>query len=113
MRQERDEPTQPHVVAIIPIGMLDGAKSRLGSVLDAEERHDLARTFATRTIAAAVAAATIAETLVVTPDDGVRSLALDLGARPLRQRGSGLNEGLREARAEALAAGADAILVLP
>ena len=31
----------------------------------------------------------------------------------MRQRGGGLNEGLRDAREEAIAAGADAILVLP
>lgn len=101
------------VVAIIPVGMLEGAKSRLGAVLDAEERRDLAEAFAGRTIRASLATRGIAETLVVTPDDGVRELALELGARPLRQRTSGLDDGLREARMEAMAAGADAILVLP
>ncbi len=103
----------PRVIAIIPVGMLDGAKSRLGAVLDAEERHDLARQLADTTIRAAVNAPGIAETLVVTPDDEVRGLALDAGARPIRQRSRGLNAGLREARDEAMAAGADAILVLP
>lgn len=101
------------VVVIIPIGTLEGAKSRLGAVLDAEERRDLADGLARRTIRAGVAAAGVSETLVVTPDDDVRTMALELGARPLRQRSSGLNEGLREARDEALAGGADAILVLP
>jgi 2-phospho-L-lactate guanylyltransferase len=100
-------------IAIIPVGALEGAKSRLGAVLDAEERRDLAEALARRTIAAAVATPAIADTLVITPDDDVRSLALALGARPLRQRTSGLNDGLREARAEAIAAGAEAILVLP
>lgn len=103
----------PMVIAIIPVGMLEGAKSRLGAVLDAEERRDLAEAFAGRTIRASLATPGIAETLVVTPDDAVRQLALELGARPLRQRTSGLNDGLREARTEAMAAGADAILVLP
>jgi 2-phospho-L-lactate/phosphoenolpyruvate guanylyltransferase len=101
------------VIAIIPVGTLDGAKSRLGAVLDAEERRDLAETLARRTIAASVAVPGIAETLVITPDDDVRQLALELGARPMRQRTTGLNEGLREARAEAIAAGADAVIVLP
>lgn len=101
------------VFAIIPVGTLEGAKSRLGAVLDAEERHELAASLARRTIAAAVATPIIDEVLVITPDDEVRAMALELGARPIRQRSSGLNDGLREARAEALAAGAAAILILP
>lgn len=101
------------VIAIIPVGTLEGAKSRLGAVLDAEERHELAGSLARRTIAAAVATPTVDDVLVITPDDEVRALALELGARPIRQRSSGLNDGLREARSEAVAAGASAILILP
>ncbi|HEX7346658.1 MAG TPA: DUF2064 domain-containing protein, partial [Candidatus Limnocylindrales bacterium] len=101
------------MVAIVPVGAIEGAKSRLGAVLDAEERRDLALRLATTTIRAAVATPGIDETLVVTPDDDVRDLALAAGARPLRQRGGGLNDGLRQAREEAVAAGARAILVLP
>lgn len=101
------------IVAIIPVGSVDGAKSRLGAVLDAEERHDLVMRLAERTIRAAMATPGIDETLVITPDDEVRALASRVGARPLRQRSRGLNDGLREARDEAVAAGAKAILVLP
>lgn len=106
-------PRPAPVIVIIPIGFLDGAKSRLGSVLDAEERRDLVTDLARTTIAAAVASAGTAEVLVVTPDDEARAVALELGARPLRQRSRGLNAGIREARDEALAAGAGAILILP
>ncbi len=109
----RDARARDVVIAIIPVGSLDGAKSRLGAVLDAEERHALAVSLARRAFAAAVAAPSIADVFVITPDDEVRAIALELGARPIRQRTSGLNDGLREARAEALAAGADAILILP
>jgi len=101
------------VVAIIPIGSLDGAKSRLGAVLDAEERLELTLRLARHTIEAAVATQGITETLVVTPDDAVRRLAEDLGARPLRQRDGGLNRGIDAGRAEAIAAGAAAALILP
>jgi 2-phospho-L-lactate/phosphoenolpyruvate guanylyltransferase len=100
-------------VAIVPVGAIEGAKSRLGAVLDAEERRDLALRLADATVHAAVGTPGIDETLVVTPDDEVRDLALRAGARPLRQRSGGLNDGLRQARAEAVAAGARAILVLP
>lgn len=107
------DPAVGRVFAIIPVGTLEGAKSRLGAVLDAEERHDLAASMARRTISAAVAAPSLADVLVVTPDDEVRDLALTLGARPILQRTTGLNDGLREGRAEALAAEADAMLILP
>ncbi|HEY3163896.1 MAG TPA: 2-phospho-L-lactate guanylyltransferase [Candidatus Limnocylindrales bacterium] len=102
-----------HLIAIVPVGSLEGAKSRLGAVLDAEERLDLTIRLARATIAAAVAADRVDEVLVITPDDRVRELALGLGARPIRQRDSGLNHGVTAARAEALAGGATAILILP
>jgi 2-phospho-L-lactate/phosphoenolpyruvate guanylyltransferase len=101
------------IVAIVPVGSLERAKSRLGAVLDAEERRDLVLRLAERTIRAVLATPGIAETLVVTPDDEVRELALATGARPLRQRSRGLNDGLREGRDEAIAGGADAVLILP
>ena len=101
------------VVAVIPVGTLAGAKSRLGAVLDAEERLDLTLRLLRATIAAAVASRGTDQTLVVTPDDTVRRLAEELGARPLRQRDSGLNRGIDAGRAEALAAGAAAALILP
>ena len=103
----------PRLVAIVPVGSLGGAKSRRGAVLDAEERLDLTLRLARATIAAAVAAERIDDVLVITPDDTVRALAVELGARPILQRDSGLNHGLVAARAEAVAAGADAILILP
>ena len=101
------------LVAIIPVGALDGAKSRLGAVLDAEERLDLTLRLARATIAAAVAAERVDEVLVITPDDTVRALAIEAGARPILQRDRGLNHGIMAARGEAVAAGAEAILILP
>jgi 2-phospho-L-lactate/phosphoenolpyruvate guanylyltransferase len=111
--QPMESQRQPRVVAVIPVGTLDGAKSRLGGTLDAEERRDLATRLLTRTLEAAGMARGIDEILVVTPDDEVREIATRAGARPLRQRSQGLNAGLRQARDEVIAAGADAMLVLP
>jgi 2-phospho-L-lactate guanylyltransferase len=111
--EERDGPRTRTVVAVIPVGMLEGAKSRLGAVLDAEERRDLVARLAEATIRAAVTTPGIAETIVITPDDEVRGLALAAGARPIRQRSTGLNAGLREARDEVVAAGGSAMLILP
>jgi 2-phospho-L-lactate guanylyltransferase len=106
-------PAFARIAAIVPVGYIEGAKSRLGAVLDAEERRDLVLDLLERTVAAVVASPGIAEVIVITPDDEVREVALDLGARPLRQDASGLNSGIRQARAEAIAADADAILIIP
>ena len=108
-----DAPGQPRIVAIIPIGSLENAKSRLGGTLDAEERRDLVDTMIYRTVRAALATPGIAETLVISPDGEALEQAAFLGARTLRQRGQGLNTGLREARDDAIAGGADAVAILP
>jgi 2-phospho-L-lactate guanylyltransferase len=103
----------PSVVAIIPVRALEGAKSRLGDVLDAEERRDLVVELLERTIRAAGATPGIDEVVVISPDPAALVLAADAGARPLRQAGSGLNGALDEARADAIARGVGALLVLP
>jgi len=104
---------EPRIAAIIPVGTLEAAKSRLGGALDAEERQDLAERFLARTLRAALAVDRLADTLVVSPDRDVLHRASDLGARTLRQRSTGLNAGLDEAREDVVAGGAGAILVLP
>jgi 2-phospho-L-lactate/phosphoenolpyruvate guanylyltransferase len=103
----------PRLVAIVPVGALEGAKSRLGETLDAEERRDLVQRMLDRTVRAALATSGIAETLVVSPDREALAAAARLGARTMLQRSQGLNRGLREARDDALAGGADAIVVVP
>jgi 2-phospho-L-lactate guanylyltransferase len=101
------------IAAIIPVGTLEAAKSRLGGALDAEEREDLAERFLARTLGAALAVDRLADVLVVSPDREVLQRAAEMGARTLRQRTRGLNAGLAEAREDVVAGGADAILVLP
>jgi 2-phospho-L-lactate guanylyltransferase len=101
------------LAAIIPVGTLAGAKTRLGETLDAEERQDLVVRLLTRTVAATVVVEPIDDVLVVSPDREVLRCAADLGARTLRQRSRGLNAGLREARDDVVAGGATALLVLP
>jgi 2-phospho-L-lactate/phosphoenolpyruvate guanylyltransferase len=105
--------TLPHVAAVIPVGALEDAKSRLGRALDAEERQDLTERLLRRTVESALGVEGLADVLVVSPDREVIGLAADLGARTLRQRSRGLNAGLREARADVAAGGAEAMLVLP
>lgn len=102
-----------HLAAIIPVGTIEGAKTRLGGTLDAEEREDLVERLLERTVDAALAVDRSDDVLVISPDREVLRLASDLGARTLRQRSSGLNAGLADARDDVVAGGADAILVLP
>jgi 2-phospho-L-lactate guanylyltransferase len=101
------------VAAIIPVGTLEGAKTRLGEMLDAEERRDLVEGLLARTVVAALDVTSLGDVLVVSPDREVLRRASALGARTLRQRSDGLNAGLREARADVVAGGATAILVIP
>ena len=49
------------LAAIIPVGTFEGAKSRLGGSLDAEERHDLVDGLLARTVEAALAVARLDE----------------------------------------------------
>jgi 2-phospho-L-lactate guanylyltransferase len=107
------ERSAERLAAIIPVGTIEGAKTRLGGTLDAEERQDLVERLVDRTVAAALAVPSIDDVLVISPDRDVLRRASDLGARTLLQRSSGLNAGLAEARADVVAGGADAILVLP
>ena len=79
------------LAAIIPVGTIEGAKTRLGGRLDAEERQDLVERLLERTVRAALAVAGLHDVLVISPDREVLRRASDLGARTLRQRSTGLN----------------------
>ncbi len=99
--------------ALVPARGLEAAKARLGEALDAEERRELVERLLLRTMAAALDSSELAGVVVVSPDDAVLRMATAAGAIPVEQRDGGLNEGLDLARATAVAAGADAILVIP
>jgi 2-phospho-L-lactate guanylyltransferase len=100
------------IVALIPVRSLEGAKSRLGESLDAEERADLVVAFLRRTVEQALAASKLSGVVVVSEDVDLLRSARTMGAASLHQRQPGLNPGLDEART---AAGREptAILVLP
>ena len=106
-------PTLARIVALVPVRGLEGAKARLGEALDAEERRALVERLLARTVAAATATEALVEVVVVSADPEVLALASTLGARGIVQEGGGLNEGLNVGRASAVAAGADAVLVVP
>lgn len=97
---------------VVPVRAFEGAKSRLGAVLDAEERRDLVERLLRRTVAAALATPGVRAVVVVSPDPEVLALAETIGAAPVAQRTGGLNASLHEARAAA-ARGDRRLLVLP
>ena len=100
------------LVAIVPVHGLEGAKSRLGATLDAEERQALVLDLLGRSIRAAEAVDAIGSVVVVSPDPTVLQAASAAGATPIRQPDTGLNEGLLVASRWAAADGASAIVIL-
>ncbi len=98
--------------AVVPVKDLAGAKSRLGPVLDPGGRAALTLTMM-RNVLSALREAGVEHTYVISPDPAVLDVAENAGALPLRQRSSGMNPALEEARERAAADGATSLLVLP
>lgn len=91
----------------MPLKSFGQAKSRLSPVLGPERRSELARTMASRVIAAA-GGHTV---LVVCDDDQVSSFASDSGAGVVLTPGLGLNAALRRATDEASELGHDRVVI--
>jgi 2-phospho-L-lactate guanylyltransferase len=98
-------------VAVVPVKTLAAAKTRLAGALAPEQRADL--TLQTlRRVLAALDQPGVAARLVVSPDQEVLRAARIAGAHGLHQASDGLNPGLEEARAWALAHHADALMIV-
>jgi 2-phospho-L-lactate guanylyltransferase len=109
----RSETPGRRTFAIVPVRALEGAKSRLGAALDAEERRDLVVALLRRTLTALGEVRNVERTVVVSSDEEVLDIARGTGALPLRQLGGGLNAALAQARTVAIELGADEVLVVP
>ena len=95
---------------IVPHRGLPQAKTRLAPVLDPEARIALARTLLGGVLRAARQAAD--DVVVISPATQLAPIVTEAGARLVVQRGLGLNAGLDQARAEALAEGIELLAVL-
>jgi 2-phospho-L-lactate/phosphoenolpyruvate guanylyltransferase len=95
---------------IVPHRGLPAAKTRLAPVLDPEERIVLARTLLSGVLRVARQAAE--DVVVISPAAALEEVATDAGARLEVQRGMGLNQGLDQARAQALDEGVQVLAVL-
>ena len=89
---------------------LEAAKTRLAPILDPAEREALARTLLARVLGVVHEAND--DVVVISPSEALRPIVEAAGARLSVQRGMGLNAGLEQARAEALADGIHALAVL-
>jgi 2-phospho-L-lactate guanylyltransferase len=88
---------------IVPHRGLSVAKTRLAPVLDPDERIELARTLL-RSVLAVVRQA-VDDAVVISPAADLEPIITEVGARLVVQRGMGLNQGLDQARGEAVADG--------
>ncbi len=112
MQQPSDGSGKParSAAVVIPVRAFEGAKSRLGAVLDAEERRDLVERLLRRAVAAALATDGVTDVVVVSPDPDVLAIAGSAGARGVVQQSRGLNPALQEARDTIVA---DRLLIIP
>jgi len=85
---------------IVPHRGLEAAKTRLAPSLSADEREALARQLLERVLSAAREACD--DVVVITPSAALAPVVEPSGARLVVQRGMGLNEGLEQARFDAL-----------
>ena len=106
------QPDSPAAV-VIPVRSLEGAKSRLGAVLDAEERRELVVRLLRRAISASIATPGVGRVMVVSLDPEALAIAAGAGAEGLRQTSAGLNGGLTEASQALAADGARRLFVVP
>jgi 2-phospho-L-lactate guanylyltransferase len=98
--------------AILPVKPFGEAKSRLSSVLSGAQRAELARQLMLGTLASLQGAPGVDRVLVVSQDADALRLAAERGVEAHVETGAGLNAALSQARAVAMAGGAERMLVL-
>jgi 2-phospho-L-lactate/phosphoenolpyruvate guanylyltransferase len=85
---------------IVPHRGLSVAKTRLAPVLDPDERIELARTLLKSVLA--VVRQAVSDVVVISPAADLEPIITEAGARLVVQHGMGLNQGLDQARGEAV-----------
>jgi 2-phospho-L-lactate guanylyltransferase len=95
---------------IVPHRGLEQAKTRLATTLSPEERIFLASQLLQRVLR--VSREVTEDIVVISPSRALREIVEGSGARLAVQRGMGLNEGLEEARFDAIADDIETMVVL-
>lgn len=99
------------MIALVPVKTLARAKSRLAGKLDLPARAQLMHDTLRRTLQALHEIESISQVVVITRDEEVSGWSRQWGAVVLHEHEEGLNESLREARAQY--ADADSLLIVP
>jgi 2-phospho-L-lactate/phosphoenolpyruvate guanylyltransferase len=100
--------------AVLPVKSLRAAKTRMAPLLAAAEREELARAMFHDVLAAAIAARCLSGLVVVTADEEVAAVAVDAGARVLRESHEAGTDAAVRSAARALAKESEAgMMVLP
>ena len=100
--------------AIVPVKALHDSKSRLSEVLTKEQRAELTREMLLNTLHELAEVPEIERTLVVSADSTALTLAQELGAEVIEERGPpSLNKALSQATTIASEMQVEAVLVLP
>lgn len=99
------------MIALVPVKALTRAKTRLAGALDAPARARLMHDTLRRTVHTLMQVDDIHKVVVITRDDDVSRWVMEWGAHVVREHDDGLNESLREARAQFNTA--PALLVVP
>lgn len=100
--------------AIVPVKPFSLSKSRLSTLLSADERAELSRRLLTHTLQVLTNVSEITQTLVISRDPAVLTLARNHQVQAIVELGVGkLNTALAQASWAAQASGAEAILILP
>jgi 2-phospho-L-lactate/phosphoenolpyruvate guanylyltransferase len=95
---------------IVPHRGLEAAKTRLAGVLSPGERGELAARLLDRVLR--VARVAVPDVVVISPSEALAGLVEATGSRLEVQRGMGLNEGLDQSRAAAVADGVTTLVIL-
>lgn len=106
-------PQRVSIRVIVPHRGLARAKTRLASVLSPDERHELACGLLHHVLrCAATAVEGRGDVHVISPDPSLARIVGEAGASLEVQHGMGLNDGLDQARRQAMAEGLESIVVL-
>jgi len=98
---------------IVPVKMLDEAKSSLARALDPETRRSLVLAMLQDVISALLSSPSLSGCTVVSPDPRVTGFAEKIGARGLLDGGAELNRAIGLAIEDARTGGASSVIILP